>query len=82
MHLENEMIADRQQTVDSYAGRQQGEYGVEQGATSGDGRGCHLNMVIELSPVIRVHRKCGRTRNTLGRFRRNTHLICVMTCIA
>lgn len=25
--------------------------------------GGHLNMVIKVSPVIRVHRKCGRTRN-------------------
>jgi hypothetical protein len=34
MHLENEMIADRQQAVGSYAGRQQGECGIEQGAAS------------------------------------------------
>jgi hypothetical protein len=60
MHLKNEMIADRQQAVDSYAGWQQGKCGIEQGAASGNRQGCHLNMVIEVSPVIRVHRKCGR----------------------
>src|SRR5689334_9023836 len=61
VHLENEMVARRQQTIDCHARRQQGKRRIEQGAASGYGRECSLNVVIATSLVIRVHRKCGRT---------------------
>jgi len=63
VHLENEMVARRQQTIDCHARRQQGKRRIEQRAASGYGRECSLNVVIATSLVIRVHRKCGRTRN-------------------
>lgn len=61
MHLENEMVARRQQAIDCHAGWQQGECAIKQGVASGYEWERPLNIITRFSLFIRVHRKCGRT---------------------